>query len=117
MIYGRRFARGNHGKRNQGMNKLETAYQQHLEMRRLAGEIIWYEFEKIKFKLAPNTFYTPDFIVMLPDGLIEIHEVKGFWEDDARVKIKVAADQFPFVFRAIRRASKKDGGGWIIEDF
>ncbi len=25
---------------------------------------------------------------------MEMHEVKGFWEDDARVKIKVAAELF-----------------------
>jgi hypothetical protein len=28
---------------------------------------------------------------MLADGQLQAHEVKGHWEDDARVKIKVAA--------------------------
>ena len=35
--------------------------------------------------------YTPDVLIAPPTGL-ELHEVKGFWQDDARVKIKVAAE-------------------------
>lgn len=117
MQFKQRFARGNHGKRNQGINKLELEYQRYLETLKMAGEVLWHEFERIKLKLANNTFYTPDFMVMMADGTLEIHEVKGFWEDDARVKIKVAADQFPFIFRAIKKAPKKEGGGWLIESF
>jgi hypothetical protein len=30
-----------------------------------------------------------------------MHEVKGFWQDDARVKIKVAARSIPFRFKAV----------------
>ncbi|WP_268625553.1 DUF1064 domain-containing protein, partial [Escherichia coli] len=78
------------------MNKTESAYCQHLEQRKRAGEIAWYRFEGIKLRLADNTFYTPDFAVMLATGEMELHEVKGFWTDDARVKTKVAADQYPF---------------------
>ena len=43
------------------MNKTESAYCQHLELRKRAGEIAWYRFEGIKLRLANNTFYTPDF--------------------------------------------------------
>lgn len=43
------------------MNKTESAYCQHLELRKRAGEIVWYRFEGIKLRLADNTFYTPDF--------------------------------------------------------
>lgn len=42
------------------MNKTESAYCQHLEQRKRAGEIAWYRFEGIKLRLADNTFYTPD---------------------------------------------------------
>ncbi|MFX6258524.1 DUF1064 domain-containing protein, partial [Acinetobacter baumannii] len=45
------------------------------------------------------------------------HEVKGFWTDDARVKIKVAAEQYPLTFLAVKAKAKKDGGGWAIETF
>ncbi len=94
-------------------NKTESAYEQHLELLRRAGDIHWYRFEGLKLRLADNTFYTPDFAVMLQSGLIECHEVKGYWTDDARVKIKIASEMYPFVFLAI----KKVKGTWEIERF
>lgn len=99
------------------LNKTEAAYQSHLELRKNAGEIAWYRFEGVKVRLADNTFYTPDFAVMLATGEMELHEVKGRWMDDARVKIKVAADQYPFRFIAVTVKPKKAGGGWAIEQF
>lgn len=99
------------------MNRTEAAYASFLDLRRMAGEVAWYKFEGIKLRLADNTFYEPDFAVMLTDGALEIHEVKGFWTDDARVKIKVAADIYPFLFRAFKPQPKKDGGGWKEEVF
>lgn len=99
------------------MNKTESAYAQHLELRRNAGDVQWWAFEPVKLRLADNTFYTPDFGVMASDGVLEMHEVKGFWEDDARVKIKVAAAQFPFRFIALKAEAKKRGGGWKEETF
>ena len=98
-------------------NKTESAYEQYLELRRVAGDVAWYRFEGIKLRLADNTFYTPDFAVMLSSGEMELHEVKGFWADDARVKIKVAAEMYPFRFVAIKAQSKKNGGGWEVEEF
>lgn len=99
------------------MNQTETAYAELLEANKQAGEILWYSFEGMTFKLADNTRYTPDFAVMRADGLIEIHEVKGFWRDDARIKIKVAAELFPFRFIAVKKRAKKAGGGWSQEVF
>ncbi|EPC3803834.1 DUF1064 domain-containing protein [Enterobacter ludwigii] len=96
------------------MNKTEEAYAEHLK--RITGTVIaWYKFEGIKLRLADNTFYTPDFAVMLTTGEMELHEVKGFWTDDARVKIKVAADMYPFTFRALKPIPKSKGGGWSCE--
>jgi hypothetical protein len=54
---------------------------------------------------------------MRADGSLECHEVKGFWADDARVKIKVAAEMYPFRFIAIMKLPKRDGGGFSIEEF
>ncbi|WP_454826057.1 hypothetical protein [Paraburkholderia xenovorans] len=99
------------------MNQTEQRYARHLEDRKRAGEIVWYGFEAWKFRLADSTFYTPDFAVMLADGRIECHEVKGHWQDDARVKIKVAAYQHPVRFIAVTAKSKKAGGGWQVEEF
>lgn len=99
------------------MNRMESDYDKMLSARKFAGEIAWYRFEGVKFRLADNTFYTPDFAVMLADGAMECHEVKGFWQDDARAKIKIAADQYPFRFVAVKAKAKKDGGGWAEEEF
>lgn len=99
------------------MNKTEAAYGQHLELRKRAGEITWYKFEGLKLRLADNTFYSPDFFVMLSSGELEAHEVKGHWQDDARAKIKIAADMYPFRFIAIKAQTKKAGGGWAVEEF
>lgn len=98
------------------MNKTEAAYAAHLESIK-GTAIAWYKFEGVKVRLADNTFYTPDFAVMLLDGQLQMHEVKGHWQDDARVKIKVAADQYPFRFIAVKPLPKKDGGGWSVEEF
>lgn len=99
------------------MNRTEEAYAAHLERLRLAGDVEWYRFEGVKLRLADKTFYTPDFAVMAGDGFMEMHEVKGFWTDDARVKIKVAADQYPFRFIAFKAIPKSRGGGWGREEF
>jgi hypothetical protein len=100
------------------MNQTEQAYNDLLAFRQQAGEILWFKFEPFKLRLADHkTTYSPDFAVMGVDQVMECHEVKSFWTDDARVKIKVAAAQFPFRFMAFKKAKKCDGGGWIKEDF
>lgn len=98
------------------MNKTEERYANEiLRPLLLAGEIVKYDFEAVKFRLAKKTFLTPDFYVVTPTH-IEIHEVKGHWEDDARVKMKVAAKLFPeFKWIAIKWKNKKEG--WITEEF
>lgn len=98
------------------MNKTEAAYAAHLEALKHAGVVLWFRFEGLKFRLADNTFYTPDFAVMAASGQMECHEVKGFMHDDANVKIKVAADSYPFRFIVVRIKPKKDGGGWNIHE-
>lgn len=99
------------------MNKTEAAYERDLRDAQTLGDILWYRFEGLKLRLADNTFYTPDFAVMASDGVIECHEVKGFWQDDARAKIKIAAEQYPFRFKAVKALPKKQGGGWSTEAF
>ncbi len=99
------------------LNKTEKSYQDELERRKASGDVLWYRFEGLKLRLADNTFYTPDFAVMMADGTICLHEVKGWWADDAKVKIKVAAEMYPFRFIAVRAKAKKNGGGWEIEEF
>ena len=96
-------------------NKWESDYERDvLWPRFLAKEIIGYHFEGVKLRLADNTFYTPDYFVIFHDHF-ECHEVKGFWRDDARVKIKVAAEKYNFFkFVAVTRKSKK--APWTTEE-
>lgn len=98
------------------MNKTEQAYADRLEALRAARQIQSWKFEAVKLRLADKTFYSPDFLVVDADGYVELHEVKGFWEDDARVKVKVAAEQFPFRFLAVKKVSKAKGE-WEFEEF
>ena len=101
------------------MNATETRYAAHLDELKLAGDVVWWRFEPVKLLLAPLTTLTPDFMLMLADGAIELHDVKGakaIYEDDAKVKMKVAAKDYPFVFRVVFPKAKKEGGGWLIEE-
>lgn len=100
------------------MNKTEKEFSLYLEAQRLRGDILAWKFEPEKFRLANNCFYTPDFFVLNADNTVTFYEVKGFWTDDARIKIKVVAEQFPwYQFTAAYKRTKKDGGGWSFETF
>lgn len=89
------------------MNQLEARYSLYLEGLKRSEDILEYQFEPLKLRLADKTYYSPDFMVINKDSEIEIHEVKStskgkpFYEDDAIVKLKVAAEQFPFKFKMV----------------
>lgn len=108
-------------------NRVETAYEAHLKLLLLAGEIDNFWYEGIKLRLADNTFYTPDFLVAAKDGVIELHDTKGTtraanakgvkvekaWvEEDAKLKIKVVAEMFPFRTYIVFKGSN---GQWVKE--
>lgn len=90
------------------MNSLEERYlKEIIAPKMLSGEVFSWLFESINLRLADKTYYRPDFIVFHTD-CIEVVEVKGFWMDDARVKWKVAAEQFPmFDFTAVTYKKKE----------
>lgn len=112
---GRRRGRGVRRQPGQ-MNGLEKAYAEHLTTLIAAGEVLEFWFDCVKLRLADKCFYTPDFFVMMADDTIEVHETKGFMEEDAAVKLKVAADKYPFIFKLVKRLAKRDGGGWVIKE-
>ena len=99
--------------REMKMNKAEQAYAERLENLRLGGRIYMWKFEAVKLRLADGAMYTPDFFVVNRAMGIEFHEVKGFWREAARVRIKVAAELYPFKFIAVQRTP----GGWKREEF
>lgn len=97
------------------MNQTERRYSEHLESRKMKGEILWFKFDCINLRLAEKTFYKPDFFVMTSDNELQVHEVKGHWEDDALVKIKVASDMYPFLFKSVHWNSKNNA--WDFREF
>lgn len=102
------------GRLKQGqMNKTEARYSERLERMKQMGEVLWYRFEGVKLRLADKTFYSPDFFVMRANGEMEVHEVKGFMMDDANVKIKIAADSYPFRFYLVKAVK---GNQWSITE-
>jgi len=96
-------------KQPRGQNKLEQAYDSHLEILKRAGEIVDYGFEAIKFKVGvKRCWYTVDFWVLAKDGVLECHETKGWMRDDARVKLQSAARQYQhFRFFLVRKDGKR----------
>ena len=122
-----RFAK--HKRRAPGeRNKTEAAYEAYLTLLHKAGEIDGFEFEGIKLRMADLTWWTPDFLVYAQDGVVELHDTKGTttkkranvskdkapWiEEDAKIKLKVIAERFPFrVFAVFKTAD-----GWQKQPF
>lgn len=102
------------------MNKTEAAYAARLKCLQERGDVLWYRFEPITLHLAKNTSYRPDFLVMAKDRGLELHEVKGsrhIFQDDARVKVKVTAETFPFRMLVVYPRKQADGGGWELEEY
>lgn len=118
LIGGRRFARGHRRPPAPGMNKEERAFAAHLQEELLAGRLRWVsEHEPQRLRLAEKCFYTPDFVALAEDDVIDIYDVKGrkiikekdesgrviseretYWaEEDAKLKVRLAAAlAFPF---------------------
>ena len=105
------------------MNKSELSFSMHLDMRKLGGEVKDWKFEAVKLKLADRCTYTPDFNVEMVNGDLVMVEVKAkwngkgkpHWEDDSRVKIRVAADLFRGWFQFF--GAHWDGSQWVYEGF
>lgn len=107
----RRFAKGRRHVTGR-MNGLEREYRDTFLMQKIHG------FEEITLRIGEDCRFTPDFFVLAEDDVLEFHETKGRWMDDAKVKMRVAADRFPqFRFKAFRKLPKAQGGGWVEEGF
>lgn len=97
------------------MNKTEAAWSQVLEGKKQAGEVSWFKFHPMRIRLADNTFYEVDFLVMTNTGQLEIHEVKGgYTSDKGQLKIKLCAETMP-IFRMLKVSKIKTE--WKIEDY
>lgn len=95
------------------MNKGEARYAALLDQRQAAGLIAGWWFEALSWRLADDTRYVPDFLVLHADGRLEVHEVKGrsgtefVVTDTAWVKLKVTAEQMPWPLLVVWQG--KDG--------
>lgn len=117
MKRGHVFAHARGPKRPGQMNKLEAEYAWRLRAMEQEGAILHWAYEPMKLRLADKTFLTPDFFVIAADGEAQFHEVKGPWmEEDANVKLKVAAEIHPFRFLLVRQQKASSGGGWEIAE-
>jgi len=84
------------------LNKTERAYL--AELRRLNYPHIG--IQSITLKLGDDCRFTPDFNYLNASGEMVMVDVKGFQRDDALVKIKTAARQFPmFRFVIVKRVN------------
>lgn len=90
------------------LNKTEKAYLAHLR----AHGFRWIGIQSLTLKLGDDCRYSPDFITISISGELTAREVKGFFRDDAKVKIKVAARMFPWIKFIVVR---KDKSGWTHE--
>lgn len=130
-------AKGRSGRRRHipgQANKTEQRYLDFLQLRLLANEIEYFEFESVTFKIAPDLRYTPDVMVLTNNLTLEFHDVKagikqksrdgsGSYtgkvvpkvEDDARAKIILCAEKWPFLtFCTVW----EDGtGNWVRRDY
>lgn len=96
------------------MNKTETRYALILDYRISRCDVARYEFEAVNLRLGANLHYRPDFMVVLPGGGIEFHEVKGgYIREDAAVKLKAAAARYPY-FKFV--LCKYEKGEWTYKD-
>ena len=111
--------KGRQPRRTPGIpNKTEQNYiDTVLNPGKLAGEIIEWWFESVTLKLADDLRYTPDFMCLMKDFTVEFRETKGeFIREDSTIKLKVAAQLFPFLFKRCVKRSKKNGGQWEIKE-
>lgn len=97
-------------KHEENLNKTERAY---LDELRSNSDCLAIHIQAITLVLGYDCRYTPDFITIDRNGACKAHEVKGFWRDDARVKIKVAARTYRWIsFVAIQKKKSE----WYYEE-
>lgn len=79
-------------------SRWEANYARYLNWLITMGEIKSWEYEADEFMFPVkrgNVRYLPDFKITNNDGSIEYHEVKGYMDDDSRVKLKRMEKYYP----------------------
>lgn len=83
-----------------GLNKTERAFRDDVlepaKSRYVIGQ--WWR-EPVKLRLAGRTWYTPDYLVASAVSTLQLFtfiEIKGWLREDAAIKVKVAAEMYPY---------------------
>ena len=105
------------------LNKTEAAFLEHLRSVNPKATIL---SQAVNLEIANGCQYRPDFLVVTeifdresgsPGVYLQAFEVKGFFRDDAVVKIKVAARAHPWIcFWLARRKSRSAPWDLLLVD-
>jgi len=96
-------------------SKLEASYAVRLDILVRAGEIQEWRHHAMRFKVGSNgektktSFYSPDFTLIMNDGTIEHHETKGRKMSAAMVRIRAAAELYPWFGWVVVEREGRDG--------
>ncbi|MBW2560008.1 MAG: hypothetical protein JRE40_04025 [Deltaproteobacteria bacterium] len=97
-------------------SKLELEFAWELERRRLAHMIDEWRYHPMRFRIAKNANYTPDFLTRV-GSRFTIFEVKGSWDSknarDSRTRLQVAAYMYQWhTWIGVTRSRHKE---WVYE--
>jgi hypothetical protein len=94
----------------QKLNKTERAFLSYLR-----AKYDWVGVQSLTLKLGDDCRYTPDFWTV-HFGRMTAWEVKGFWRDDAKAKIKIASRQFRMFDFCVVMKRKGVKGDWEVTE-
>lgn len=107
-------AKANLARKDAYASSTEREYAETLKLRKMAGEIYDWAYEPVRLRIGDGAFYRPDFQVINLNGVIEYHEVKGFWREAAKVRIRAAKALHPYSFFVVTKG--KGVMTWKIEE-
>ncbi len=97
-------------------SQLEIEFATLLEARFRRGEIDEWRYHPLRFRIAKNATYQPDFLERVGNRFT-IWEVKGSWKAknarDSRTRLEVAAYMYPWFSW---KAALKGEDGWEFEE-
>lgn len=100
------------------LNKTEARFDAHLWRQQAVGAVLWHRAQCLSLKLADGCWFRTDFVILPADHVLTIVDVKGakpMIEEDAKVKMKVAASIFPFRFAYAFPKSRAQECDWTLE--
>lgn len=100
--------------------KIELRYRAELALQQQVGTVLWFMHRPGSLRLANNTHYEPDFLVMYLDRSLAYIDTKAMRadgtvlkEDDSWAKFKIADEEF-VPFRFIIAGERPRHGGFVL---